>query len=46
MFVLWPLGGLVIRHIDLGWGEPGLYPSTSPHGAFSNVIGREQLFFL
>merc|ERR1719399_1945769 len=34
---------------DLGWGEPGLYPSTSPHGRIAtpnlDEFGREGIVF-
>lgn len=34
---------------DMGWGEPGLYPSTSPHGRIStpnlDQFGREGIQF-
>lgn len=34
---------------DLGWGEPGLYPSTSPHGRIAtpnlDIFGKEGVVF-
>ena len=34
---------------DMGWGEPGLYPSTSPHGRIStpnlDKFGQEGIQF-
>merc|ERR1719247_3162146 len=35
---------------DLGWGEPGLYPSTSPHGRIAtphlDKFGKEGIQFM